>query len=419
MKTHPFFEGSALVVKQPLGDFYVAAIPADVLLQTCFSHRLKAVKSPDGTYSLDGSQRLLKDPRLKEIGEFIDTVEAAFPNSIILAANFREESGELESEDSLKWTIDLKGNKDVGILRIPQAVKLAAIIDGQHRLFGFQFAKITDRLSMPLVCAIYFDLPKPYQAFLFATINSNQKSVDKSQTYELFGYNVEDEPSECWTPDKLAVFLTRKLNADKQSPLYEHIVIAAENDIVQSMAEARRVGDWMVSTATIVDGIIKLISKNAKKDAYAMHGESVSEGRNRSILETANPGDKTPLREYFRLGNDTVIYKVVKNYFTAVHGLFWISGDPGYIRKTIGVQALFDVLRQLLPVALEKKNISVEFFSNELKKAQQVNFTDDYFQASGTGRTRIRNVFEVAFGWKQLREFSESDSASYKRLLKK
>ena len=412
----PLFETTAISVKQPLGEFYIAAIPAEILLQTCFSHRLKAKKSLDGSYRLEGSQRLLNDPRLKQIGEFIDTVEAAFPNSVILAANFKEETGELESDEDTRWTVS-HDERGVAKLTIPTSEKLAAIIDGQHRLFGFGFSDLPGRKSMPLVCAIYFDLPKPYQAFLFATINSNQKSVDKSQTYELFGYNVEDQPPECWTPDKLAVFLTRKLNSEKDSPFYEHIVIAAENDIVQTVSEARRSGDWMVSTATIVEGILKLISKNAKKDAYFMNGEEVGNGRERSILEDSKPGDKTPLRSYFRDGNDTVILKVVKNYFSAASEVFWQKEDPGFIRKTIGIQALFDVLRHLVPDALSVKNISQEFFKIKLHKAGRVDFSDDYFQASGTGRTRIRNVLEIAIGWKSLEDFQDSDRKSYSRLL--
>ena len=46
---------------------------------------------------------------------------------------------------------------------------------------------------MELLCAIFVDLPKPFQAQLFATINSTQKPVNKSLTYEMFGYNVDDE----------------------------------------------------------------------------------------------------------------------------------------------------------------------------------------------------------------------------------
>jgi hypothetical protein len=46
---------------------------------------------------------------------------------------------------------------------------------------------------MSLVCSVYFDLPRPFQAQLFATINSTQKRVDRSLTYELFGYNIVEE----------------------------------------------------------------------------------------------------------------------------------------------------------------------------------------------------------------------------------
>ena len=132
----------------------------------------------------------------------------------------------------------------LGKLIIPKALKRAAIIDGQHRLFGFNFAQNSERLQMPLASVSLSDLPKPYQARLFATINANQRPVNKSQTYELFGYNMEEEPAEKWTPEKLAVFLARKLNVDKSSPFHEHIVVPAENDFSTSLAVARREGGW-------------------------------------------------------------------------------------------------------------------------------------------------------------------------------
>lgn len=412
------FQSPVIVVKQTLGDFYVAALPAEVLLDTCYSHRLQARKEADGSYTLDGSQREIHEPRLKAISEFIKSAEAAFPNSIILAANYREETGELEDDEKKQWSISLNPDGKTGSISIPSAAKLAAIIDGQHRLFGFRYTS-AELQSMPLVCAIYFDLPKPYQAFLFATINSNQKSVDKSQTYELFGYNVEDEEADSWTPDKLAVFLTRKLNAETDSPLHHHIVIAAENDIVQTMSEARRQGDWMVSTATIVEGILKLISKNPKRDAYCMHEKAVGQGRQRSLLGTDGADIKAPpLRAFYLEGNDKMILTILKNYFAAVNEIFWQGDKVGFIRKTVGVQALFDILRILIPEALGAKNVSTTFFSNRLKCARKIDFSNDFFQASGTGKTRIRNVLEILLGMKNLESLNDHpDFAGYKRVL--
>ena len=42
--------------------------------------------------------------RWKEIGKFIDTVEAGFPISLVLAANYRKD-GELEEGDA-RWTVE-------------------------------------------------------------------------------------------------------------------------------------------------------------------------------------------------------------------------------------------------------------------------------------------------------------------------
>jgi hypothetical protein len=84
MTKYPF-ETSAISVSQPFGDFVVAALPARLLLDTCYSDRLEARLQSDGSYRLEGSQRRLDDKRLKEIGGFIDKGSASFPNSIILA----------------------------------------------------------------------------------------------------------------------------------------------------------------------------------------------------------------------------------------------------------------------------------------------------------------------------------------------
>lgn len=173
--------------------------------------------------------------------------------------------------------------------------------------------------------------------------------MTKSQTYELFGYNVEDEPPPKWTPEKLAVFLTRKLNTESDSPFHDHIVVAAENDFAPTMAKMRRSGGWAVSTATVVEGIVRLLSSNPKKDAYTMDGKLEYRAQDRSVLEPARDPKQTPLRELYRSKNDDLIYTGVKNYFAAAARLFWAKATAdSYIRKTVGVQALFDIARPVM-----------------------------------------------------------------------
>jgi len=97
----------ALLVTQPLATYYVAVLPAEVLLETCYSDRLRAVANVEGTgYKLDGTQRGLDPDRLGNIARYILRSDSAFPNSIILAANFREEDGTVEEEQAKRWLIN-------------------------------------------------------------------------------------------------------------------------------------------------------------------------------------------------------------------------------------------------------------------------------------------------------------------------
>ncbi len=252
---------------------------------------------------------------------------------------------------------------------------------------------------MPLVCAVFFDLPKPYQARLFATINSTQRPVNKSQTYELFGYNIEEEPATKWTPEKFAVFMARKLNAEKNSPFWQHVVVPAENDFSTTLSSARQQGDWAVSLATVVEGILRLISSNPKQDAYRMAGKLRYEGHDRSVLEASPDPYRTPLRELYRDYNDEVIYTALRNYFTAVEQTLWKAASPGaFINKTVGIQALFDIARPLLSDGVHDRNIKVSRFADQIDPAKIIDFSDPFFHASGASRTTIRKVIEFAIG---------------------
>lgn len=161
----------ALRVRQQIGDYYVCVIKARLLLEVAYSDKLKAYLREDGcSYELKGTQRELQERRLKAIAKYIDRNDSAFPNSIILAANFREEDGLIEcdpndSENPTsdpgkndRWQILEDESESMSIL-IPSNRKLAAIIDGQHRLFSYTKAQ-QDRLDDDLICSVFFDIPK-------------------------------------------------------------------------------------------------------------------------------------------------------------------------------------------------------------------------------------------------------------------
>lgn len=411
------YETPAILVEQPLGSFYIVRLPARLLLEVGFSDVLTAVSTGDSVrpYTLDGTQREVQQKRLTQIGAYIDRDDAAFPNAIILAANIRSKDGLIEEDPGAdealaaspgasateteasketnrpnrRW--EIRTDKDGrSTLLIPTNAKLAAVIDGQHRLWGFAYAEVLERLDMDLSCAIYMDLPKPFQAQLFATINSNQKRVDKSLTYELFGYNIEDEEPEYWAPDKLAVFLTRRLGADSDSPLQGRVAIAPRKD---TALEARLSNaNWKVSTAVIVDGILRLLSSNPKRDGNDM---VTPHRQTRDILGTAEARkDKSPLRPAYIKREDAVLYQMVRNYLAACKSVFWDNARPGsFITKTVGLQAQFDILRTLAAKAYDDRVISVQSFEAKLAPARGLDFSEaEYRNASGSGRSLIRRA---------------------------
>jgi DNA phosphorothioation-associated DGQHR protein 1 len=361
-------------------------------MEVCFSDHLRITGISDSSYELEGNQRQLDEKRLRAIAEYVSRADSAFPNTIILAANSRYEDGLIEEEGE-RWVVTPGPSGANHMITIPSASRLVAVIDGQHRLRSFDYATPA-RLDMPLVCSVFFDLNKPFQAQLFATINSTQKPVDRSLTFELFGYNISEESEDSWSPDKLAVFLTRKLNTEGGSPLRGRIAIAPEGDLL--LGEGVYNQAWHVSMATVVDGIIRLFSTNPKQDSNELLKELPA--KKRPVLAAARPRDRSPLRPLYLAGNDKLIYSIVSNYLAACSGVFWETAEAGsFIVKTVGIQALFDVLRLLAPEILDSKKASVSYFVDRLRPASGINFAGALFRnASGSGRGEIKNAIKTA-----------------------
>ena len=401
----------ALPVEQPFGKFFTVVLPADLLLSVAFTAPARVVESGPFGYRLAGTQRKQRVERAAEVGKFIDTVEAVFPTSIVLATNYHED-GSLDEGES-RWVIESADRQgDPPTLIIPTRKKLASVVDGQHRLWGFKFSNIAERATMPLVCSVFFDLPNPYQAYLFATVNFNQQKVDRSLAYELWGFDTEDEPPHAWTPEKAAVFLTRRLNTDTRSPLRGRIRVTAQDD--ERLTPAPGAGDWGVSTATVVDGLLKLFSRKPMEDRSAMFMQS---RRNRDRGEL--PNDNTPARKLFLTTNDSAIYELARSFLSAADDLFWQNVSPNsYIIRTVGVQALFDVMSKTATEAINNKTLKASFFVDVMQgPAREIDFTDNFFQASGIGKTRIANCLYLGMGRKALADVPERDREHYHRLV--
>jgi hypothetical protein len=153
---------------------------------------------------------------------------------------------------------------------------------------------------------------------------------------------------------------------------------------------------WKVSTAVVVEGIMRLYTSNPKKDTSNL---LAGERKSRRAIESLRK-DASPLRRLYLEGQDSVIYTLVLNYTIACDRVFWSrANDDSFIKKTVGVQALFDILRKIGADAYSGKDISVEYFEHRLSEAKDLDFSSDEFKnASGSGRTYIRHAIESKIG---------------------
>ena len=114
---------------------------------------------------------------------------------------------------------------------------------------------------------------------------------------------------------------------------------------------------------------------------------------------------------------DIVIYGLILNYVTVVDELFWQKTEPGFIRKTIGIQALFDILGALLPEQIKSTDLTNEAWRRYLTPAARIDFTDRLFHASGSGRTRVKKALLLSMGRLTLAEVDKALRGDFERAL--
>ncbi|EPR2256557.1 DGQHR domain-containing protein [Yersinia enterocolitica] len=395
----------AIKVEQPLGDFYVVSIPADVLLKVCYTIRAEILDGYEdqsishvGTFinKLVGNQRITTKSRLEEIRRYTETVDASFPNSIILGVNYSS-NGTLVTDDDVRWDIEKKEN-GFYYLTIPTEEKLASIIDGQHRVFGFTNSNCKD---MELLCSVYLDLPLAYHGRIFTNININQRRVDKNLAYNLFQFDMEQGEPSSWSPETLAVYFTRVLSEDENSPLKGKIKLGVVNGGSNST----------ISMASIIDGILSLITNNPKTDRDILQTKKVSEGRDRNML--LGMSSKAPLRKLYLDNKDKTLFDIVLNFLEAIVNHLW---KFNVFKKTLGMQACFDFLK----IICEDDGYLYFDINDLLGKASFVNFNDPFFGVQSKLRVRIKNTLIVASGIKMLSDLNiknDADYSEYERLL--
>ena len=158
-------------------ELFALFIPAKILLEIAYVLRIESGQKA-------AYQRYLDKSRLYKIAAFLEKGKS-FKNSIVVALDATARFERFRRIASAQGGDN--AGASIGTIRIPRRYASAWIIDGQHRLYGFarvDSLAIVDE-ALPVIALKSASSAEDAETFL--DINSNQKPVDPSLLWQLFG----------------------------------------------------------------------------------------------------------------------------------------------------------------------------------------------------------------------------------------
>ena len=363
--TKQYIEFSCLEAIQPIGSMYVGVMNSDDLIVISFADVRRMEMGVDNREVEDyiGIQRELNKNREKQIGKYVNLIDATFPNSIILAI-----SSEFASYDPATKIMKILHRNDV-----------AKVLDGQHRIAGLQYYE-QDAKKFQCIVTIYIDMELEDQAIVFSTINKEQKNVSNSLVADLFAF------AESRSPQKTGHNIARVLNKREDSPFYKKIKIlgSAVNKETESITQD-----------TFVKNLIQYISKDPQgdRDFYKRNKDN---NKKLPLIEGKE------LKRYFLRNifiedeNDIKIAQIIWNYFYAI-AKKWPNAwgkiqDNNILNKSTGFIALMKFFKdaylsldQIGEVATKEEFIKI-FDKIDMKES---NFTKDKYIPGTKGQSDL------------------------------
>ena len=351
-------------IMQPIGRFYFGVMNHKDLVRISYAdiRRIQAEKRAVETYL--GIERPLNRNRVVELRDYVNTVDATFPGSIILAVD--EDDAELDT--------------DTGMMSIRDDGNVAKILDGQHRVAGLDGFEGDD---FNVLVTIFVAMDIEYQAMVFATINLAQTKVNRSLAYDLYAY------ATARSPQKTCHNIVRLLNEQAESPFYSKIkVLGVATDSSET-----------ISQALFVDCLLPLISRNPNRDRDLL--------RRGKPLESATHGDSLVLifRNLFIEEKDAMIARVLWNYFNAVKRKWtrhWTEVRRGNVlNRTTGFRGLMQFLPHAYVEAggMNANPAEIEFDGIfERVRIQGDDITADKYRPGTAGSTQFREELKAQAG---------------------
>ncbi|QFP77596.1 DGQHR domain-containing protein [Deinococcus sp. AJ005] len=320
-------EFPAIEISQPIGSFFIAAIPAQQLYSISYADVRRIEGEERGFETYLGIQRPLSNKRVKEIKQYVETIDASFPTSIIIAIN----GNCAKFLDGLMTLSSYEGDSDTSEIHFNQ---IARIIDGQHRLAGLEGYSGAE-FMIPVT--IFIDMDVADQAYVFSTVNLAQTKVNKSLAYDLFDYATQR------SPQKAAHNIVVALNSDPESPFFRRVKrlgSATDGNFIETLTQA-----------AFVENILKYITRNPLKDRDDLK-------RGKKLKFDPSKDHDLIFRELFIEQKDFVIAEIINNYFSSIRERYpeaWNDISRGAVLSKTNA---FMAFMRFLPEALEVLGLS-------------------------------------------------------------
>lgn len=335
-------------IKQNDSSFFICNIPAKFIYQNC--KIVRASENPDGI------QRWLDPKRVDDIAKYCEDSSRKTPlflTPIVVSLNSDYIDGEISKDDP------------TGSLNLidPPHHDMFDIIDGQHRLLGIkryeeEYSDENSLIELPV--SIILDADAYQSADIFLRINSNQKPVDWSTMYSLFG--LMEKKSGKPTVQSFASKVVYILNNNESSPFHNKI----------KMFGRKTQKDQFISQATI--------------------GHKISDN-----IWLKSSGEKRTLTEYYQTDQYLFVAKIIMNIFNAFKTRYKEAWDDKHnmVKKAVGFSAIMRLLMYILPEQDDLTQQSFEqIFSNIDHNLDNEKTTGDLFYGIGSSESEAKKVSE-------------------------
>lgn len=358
-------------VIQPIGEFYIASMKHTDVISISYSDVRRIEDSESEFESYLGIQRNLSPKRVTDITKYVQTLDACFPTSVILAVP--EECIEYDHQSN-SLTIKEYISEDDDENSIPFE-KIAKILDGQHRLAGLK--NLEKGSVFNLNVSIFVGADVADQATIFSSVNLAQTKVNKSLSYDL--YDLAKKRS----PQKTCHNIVVALNSQPKSPFSKKI-----KRLGTSSSEGSQ---ETIAQATFINQIIKLLSSDPISDRDLLY-------RGNKISTLENPlKSKTIFRNFFANERDLDIAKIIWNYFDAVKQKWprdWddSQSNGSILSRTNGFKALSRLLRDIYVHMNKVDQIpSKSDFFEYINKSTlpEGYFTTDNYKPGSSGESKL------------------------------